>query len=76
MRDPQLSARAMDNARAQGLPDRLLRVHLAVVAAHRGLTPWPPTELLHEYVTDKRVRGMDEIAWAAARRHLTSTRQA
>lgn len=69
-RDPAASARAMDRARAAGLPDELLAVHLAVVAARRGLAPWPPREVLAGYVADSRVRGIDEVAWAAAKRRL------
>lgn len=64
------SARAMDAALAAGMPGELLTVHLAVLAARLGAAPWPPRASLAAYVADPRVRGMDELAWAAARHHL------
>lgn len=64
------SARAMDRARAAGLPDEFLAVHIAVTAARRGKAPWPPAQHLAAYLADPRTRDMDEIQWQAVRQHL------
>ncbi len=64
------AARAMDQARAAGLPDRLLLVMLAARSAWWGDVEWPPHTQLVEVLMDQRCRIVDEVVFAAIRKRV------
>lgn len=64
------AARAMDQARAAGLPDRLLLVMLAARSAWWGDAEWPPHAQLAEVLMDQRSRVVDEVVFAAIKRRV------
>lgn len=64
------AARAMDQARAAGLPDRLLLVMLAARSAWWGNVEWPPHAELVEVLMDQRCRIVDEVVFAAIRKRV------
>jgi hypothetical protein len=64
------AARAMDQARAAGLPDRLLLVMLAARSAWWGDVEWPPHAQLVEVLMDQRCRIVDEVVFAAIRKRV------
>lgn len=64
------AARAMDQSRAAGLPDRLLLVMLAARSAWWGDVEWPPHAQLVEVLMDQRCRIVDEVVFAAIRKRV------
>jgi hypothetical protein len=64
------AARAMDQARAAGLPDRLLLVMLAARSAWWGDAEWPPHAQLVEVLMDQRSRIIDEVVFAAIKKRV------
>lgn len=66
------SARAMDQARAAGLPDESLTVLLQARDAWWAGTPWPDPVRLVEAINHPAARLVDQTLVAAIRRHLRS----
>jgi hypothetical protein len=69
------AARAMDQARAAGLPDRALMVMLAARQAWwtdsaGGVGVWPPDDELVLVLAHPASKLVDEVVWAAMRRRV------
>lgn len=64
------SARAMDQARAAGLPDAHLATLLAARDAWWHQTRWPGRVALIEAISHPAARLVDQTLVAAIRRHL------
>lgn len=64
------SARAWDQARAKGVPDRLLGAYIRARAAWWGRGAWPGDDVLIEILNTPALTGIDETLTAAIRRRL------
>jgi hypothetical protein len=64
------AARAMDRARAAGLPDELLLVLLAARDAWWHGEPWPSDHDLMRLVGHPASKAVDETLWRVMRRRL------
>lgn len=64
------AARAIDRARADGVPAEVVAIMLAARAAWRGSTDWPPNHELARVVAVPQARQVDEVLWRVIRRRV------